>query len=56
MAKIKDMTVPRWQTSKNLKNVYIKINRDIDDYQDRKQDAYLKAIEENQKNKSKTKR
>ena len=47
MAKIKDMTVPRWQTTKGLKNVFIKINRNMDDYQDRRQDAYLKAMEKN---------
>ena len=45
-----------WKNIKSLKGVYININRDITDAQDRRQDAYLNALEKNLKKKPNKKR
>lgn len=46
------MKPTKWSQVKGIKGQYIKINNDINDFNDKRQDAYLMAMEKNLKEKS----
>jgi len=46
------MKPTKWSYVKGMKDQYIKINNDINDFNDKRQDAYLMAMEKNLKEKS----
>lgn len=46
------MKPTKWSNVKGIKGQYIKINNDINDFNDKRQDAYLMAMEKNLKEKS----
>lgn len=46
------MKPTKWSHVKGMKDQYIKINNDINDFNDKRQDAYLMAMEKNLKEKS----